>query len=233
MVDSKRLSVLSQEVVVIVVGILLAFGFDAVWTSWDDRARERYHVQALHTDFRSTIALLEESLETTVRGRESAFRALAEMQAGRLQERTDSVLAWAFYAVNYEVFRPQRGAYDALVNSGEFGLLRSDSLRSALAAYFGTFDDARASERILLDDHREFFHSAVGVEILRFDRLLAAAIFGETPVATPTQAAALAGSDEFRGWMAALAKDHLDLTDDYTTLMSDAETVLDLLEASR
>jgi hypothetical protein len=232
-VDSKRLTVLSQEVVVIVVGILLAFGFDALWTNWDDRARERYHIQALHTDFSSTIALLEESLETTVRGRESAFRVLAEMEAGRLQERSDSVLAWAFYALNYEVFRPQRGAYDALVNSGEFGLLRSDSLRSALAAYFGTFDDARASERILLDDHREFFHSRVAVETLRFDQLLARLISGEALMATPTQAAVLAESDEFRGWMAALGKDHLDLTDDYTTLMSGAETVLALLEANR
>jgi len=229
---SGGLKAAAQEVLVVVVGILLAFGFDSWWTERDELDRERYHLAALQRDFESTRDLLRESLSTTLRGKHAAQSVLDAFDKGALGESSDSVYHWVFYAINYEVFRPQRGAYDALVNSGEFDLLRDDDLRGALAAYFGTFDDARASEQILLEDHREIFHSELA-EVIQIDRAARATMAGEPFPVPPSDVARLERDPEFRRWMTALWKDHLDLEDDYRTLLGGAEVVLGNLRRAK
>ena len=226
---SGGLKATAQEVLIVVVGILLAFGFDSWWTQRQELDRERYHLDALRSDFGATRDFLRESLATTTRGKHAARSLIDAYDAGTLGERADSVHHWIFYTINYEVFRPQRGAYDALVNSGEFGLLRDDALRGALAAYFGTFDDARASEQILLEDHREIFHSELFRTVVPLDRVALATMAGEPFPARPEDIVRLEADPHFRAWMTALWKDHLDLEDDYRTLLGGAEEVLSLL----
>ena len=76
-----------------------------------------------------------------------------------------------WHLIFYEVFTPSIGAYQALVASGNIELLENDRLKRELADFFGSFEDVRASERLLLDTQIEFFGSKTFSQLAGWHRM--------------------------------------------------------------
>ena len=172
-----------SESVLIIVSILLALSADAWLDSRNQTAQLDAHLAALSRDFETMQERVNASHHAALRGAETGRRLLMLMQQ---DAEIDANLApeWLWHLVYYEVFTPSAGAYEALVASGNLELLDNEELKSALSDFFGSFEDVRASERLLLDTQNSFFSSEAFGELAGWHRMGqgGAPIVGKFPV---------------------------------------------------
>lgn len=123
----------------IVLSILIAFGLDAAWEERGERVREREAIERLTDEFEVVQTRLITLDSVYEHGRFSGAAPLRELlgvmgsERGSFSDgRLDSLLASPLG--NPRVNLPE-GVLSALIASGEFALVQSDSLRAALAGY--------------------------------------------------------------------------------------------------
>ena len=147
-----------SESVLIVVSILLALSADAWLDSRNQASRLDGHVAALARDFDTMLERVNASHDAASRAVESGRQLSIFMQEdAEIDPALARDLLW--YLVFYEVFTPSAGAYQALIASGNLEHLDNEGLTLELADFFGSFEDVKASERLLLDTQIVFFAS--------------------------------------------------------------------------
>ena len=132
------------EVVLLGVGVALALLADSWYQAQENRTEEAAYLQALRTDFEETIANLTRNLEFNARIRDGNLEFLELLASPRdsvSPQRLQELSADAFYI---NLFQPVLGTYRDMVNSGKLELLRSDSLRIALASFETDLEIAQA-----------------------------------------------------------------------------------------
>jgi len=128
------------EVALLVLGVGLALAADA----WNDRRIEReaeaQYLDALRADFEQTRAnfVAAQEMNSFVRDNDIAFLQALEGPPGSIS--LDSVRALSEYAFWTEFYEPVFATYYDLVNSGDLALIRSDSLRLAMARFEKSFE---------------------------------------------------------------------------------------------
>ena len=121
-------------------------------------------------------------------------------------------LLW--HLVFYEVFTSSVGGYQALVASGNLELLENDRLKSELADFFGSFEDVRASEQLLLDTQVVVFGSKSFSHLAGWHRMGQ----GGVPVAGKFPVDQWSGSDEFMNAVGIYTVRQNDVLEDYKYL---------------
>ena len=158
------------ESAIIVVSILLALSVDTWLDARDQAAQREGHLAALARDFQQMSERVDASYDSANRSVQSGMRLLRQLQEGAdLDPEIAPESLW--FLIFYEVFSPSVGAYDALVASGDIELLENDELKRELAAFFGSFEDLRESERLLLDTQLIFVQSEAFSRIAGWHRL--------------------------------------------------------------
>lgn len=147
-----------REIVIVVVGILIAFGLDAAWERRNKAAEERAHLRALASDFDENVRRLRAHVRTEDRISTSSQALLAIAQRnGPLP--TDSVTHLMGMVFNSSRYEPVMGAYEALVNSAGLTLIEDDTLRAALANFSARVNGRYAerwSDELYLSFIKEF-----------------------------------------------------------------------------
>jgi hypothetical protein len=128
------------EFAVIVVGVLVALWIDAGWAWLQDRQDERALIADLRSDFGANRSSLQQVLGAQRRAADVTRQILTVGIDGLS---TDSVDALFSAMLNVETFNPRSGALNSALGSGRIHLLRSQDLRSALAAWPGYLEDAK------------------------------------------------------------------------------------------
>jgi hypothetical protein len=128
------------EFAVIVVGVLVALWIDAGWEWLQDRQDERALIADLRSDFGANRSSLQQVLVAQRRAADVTRQILTVGVDGLS---TDSVDALFSAMLNVQTFNPRSGALNSALGSGRIRLLRSQDLRSALAAWPGYLEDAR------------------------------------------------------------------------------------------
>ncbi len=124
-----------MEGAVIVASILLALAADAWGDERQDRSEERRAVLALAQDFEVAAERLESQVLIADSIRVAADLIL-EWTAPEAESRdADSLGTLLNLIERTPTFRPPLGTLDALLGSGDLGLIRNDSLRAALASF--------------------------------------------------------------------------------------------------
>jgi hypothetical protein len=148
-----------SESVLIVASILLALSADAWLDARNQAAQLDGHVAALARDFDTMLERVNASYDAASRGVESGRQLSGLMQEdAEIDPALARELLW--HLVFYEVFTPSAGAYQALITSGNLEYLDNEGLTLELADFFGSFEDVKASERLLLDTQIAFFASS-------------------------------------------------------------------------
>ena len=123
-----------SELVIIVIGVLIALAVDSWRESVNERRLESQYLLQILSDSRANDSILRVALgEEELRQRDltAIYRAI-----GADSVAPDSVSAWfGRLPSNYSDPRLQLGSLTALVGTGEIRLVRSPELRSALVAY--------------------------------------------------------------------------------------------------
>ena len=122
------------ELVIVVLGVVIGFQVTAWGQARADRAKEQAYLRQLSRDLAETERLADDLARTMVPF-ERAPRRLAQAYFLPEPPPRDSVVAWASVAPVYFEISPVLGTAEALVATGDIGLIRDDSLRIAITAY--------------------------------------------------------------------------------------------------
>ena len=211
--DRSVLVRMISESVLIIVSILLALSADAWLDSRTQAAQLDGQLSALARDFDTMLEKVNASYDAANRGAESGRQLSILMQDGaEIDPELARELLW--HLVFYEVFSTSGGAYQALVASGNLELLENDELKLDLADFFGSFEDVRASERLLLDSQIVFFGSEFFSRLAGWHRMGQ----GGVPVAGDFPVDQWSGSDEFMNAVGIYTVRQSDVLDDYQYL---------------
>ncbi len=167
------------EILVVVVGITIAFYVDAWWERRQEQARETEYLVGLQQDFEANRRLLGAAIAGQRNGLAAAEALLAMIHADAEAPSTDSLNVLIIHAFFMHSFDPVTLTYDDLINSGGIKVIRDDSLRIALAAFAGRLGTNELVEKTANDQWNQinhpFFNSRLDfVEILRLGKPSAA-----------------------------------------------------------
>lgn len=152
------------QFVVVVTSILCAFAIGNWAEGRADRRTEASYLSALEADFEASRGDLAEVITGAEASIARTERLLRYTALGPDQVQTDSALAAVGTFRGFNTFAPTTGAYDNLILSGDLGLIQSDSLREALAAWGGMLARNRVLEGVMVDQyhsHTEFMRRRV------------------------------------------------------------------------
>jgi hypothetical protein len=132
---SKAVFVALAEVLLVALGVGLAFWVEAWQSDRGDREREREYLALLHADFRTTQRELQQSVNTLDRTQGGVRWLLEASDRNRSEVDPDSTRSAILSAFMSAYTRPAETALADMKQSGHYGLIQSDSLRYLLAAW--------------------------------------------------------------------------------------------------
>ncbi len=133
----------------IVISILLAFSIDAWWTERQETVREERQIQALIAEFegnRSTLDYDLDRLREVTSNLDELTNNLSSVSVG------DDVTVFDryFWSVRQGgIVDPSTGTLDAMISSGDLGLLQNESLRSAVSEWSAKLDEIQTDQQTL------------------------------------------------------------------------------------
>ena len=222
---------ISVEAVVIVASILLAFSIDAWWDKRTQEEQHQGHLLALTRDFDQ---MYERAMASHANS-EGAINSGMELLIGistRKDWDSESAVKHITNTLYYEVFSPSIGGYESLVSSGSGELLTSNTLKRELASFFGSFEDVRVSEQILVGYQTQFAQSA------EFSHLVGAHRWPEPGLGLPKFDAPpvqeLNDSEYLVNMIALIMISHFSVMEDYEYLLDRIEIIREeLTEVAR
>jgi len=134
---------LVAEGAIIVVSILLAFAIDAWWEARGDRVRGQAYLALLASDLRSTLGNNERFGSVADSRSDPALARLVQAYYRPELPPEDSLTLWLNDAVTTSLVQPRLGTAQALVQSGDLALIRSDSVKTAIRRRRGRRERAR------------------------------------------------------------------------------------------
>lgn len=124
-----------RDLVVIVLGVFIALGFDNVASARADRRLERQYLIRLSRDLRADSAMVANYLRTAATGAKAAGQLLMILHDANLG--TDSMVTRSFSdATRGAYLTPNNPTIQELMSTGNLRVLRDDVLRDAILTYY-------------------------------------------------------------------------------------------------
>jgi hypothetical protein len=118
----------------VVVGILVALALNAWWAQRQDADRERAYLRQLDADLAETESSIA-GYDRFLRPVDSTASLLVRAYRMPTPPPGDSLAAWLLVGSRFGVPRPVLGTVEALVATGDLGLVQDDTLRTEIVAY--------------------------------------------------------------------------------------------------
>jgi hypothetical protein len=143
----KYLIYAGGEIILVVMGILIALQIN----NWnEDRkilAVERAYLLSLKEEFTANLAKLENTIDRNTSNADKALELTKYTGPGELVLSDDEVGKLLFGVISGEVqYRPSSGVLDEIISSGKLGVFRNDSLRMLLSSWSGLILTIRFQE---------------------------------------------------------------------------------------
>ena len=142
------------EVIIVIIGISIAFGLNKTWQDRKDRKVEKTYLDGLTTDLQKdhdalnrNLGRFDKNLSKIKHLRPHLYRELP----GR-----DTVARMFFELAEMISFFPNSGTYDALINSGDLKLISNAELRTALEDHYNFYEILEYEETRLLNFHKTY-----------------------------------------------------------------------------
>ncbi len=135
------------EILLVVIGILIALQVDNWNEERKDSKREAALLAEIHRDFLANLELFEQSQAGHQRSLENSEFILGDLMGVEQIAATDSVDAYIISGVlSTSSYDPSSGMVHSLISTGSIELIRSDSLRNLLIAWPDTLRDFKDQE---------------------------------------------------------------------------------------
>lgn len=130
------------ELVVIVIGVLIALWVDNANTERRERDQESTYLLGILEDLRSDSVGLAGRRATAIRGLEVADRLLSLRQDPSSSASADSLAVWFFRAAFVDNFEVLDHTYREILGAGGLTLIRDDGVRRAISSYYRSIESA-------------------------------------------------------------------------------------------
>lgn len=140
------------EGLAVLVGILVAFGIDALWQARSERLSERAYLEAVRNelvDARQHFVDRDRNLAQDMERAEEILGILGS--AGAVDLTDDSVSTLALQVGPQSVQAPPRAALDDLTSSGGIALVDNSSVRRAVASYQSALNNDIATQELMVE----------------------------------------------------------------------------------
>lgn len=230
--DSRRVVArLSAEFAIIFIGVVLAFQFEDWRDRRNDRVREGEQLAALLSDFTINRDLLNQTMEAQGWVRDALGLWLPAVSGVPREVSLDSLGRAYPWAISWYGEETVSGAWDALLGSGDAGLISNPDVRRRLAEFYGIVNSG-------FEDHDNEMDLLYGLQQLTREQqgalLFSGTLRGLAPQRTEFDSLLVLEMLEFPGhsgllgWKAVLADNR------YTRLQwlaASADTISTILEA--
>ena len=158
------------EIVLVVIGILLAVQINNWNQDKQKRALEKNYLKEIKASLQTDVTSAETLMAFNKQRLSDLDSILTKMQNRNYQEMIISIAPYVQRSFNYSIFKLNRIGFDNMVSSESISLISSDSLRQTLSEYY--IDDGDWQERIELQS-REYIDMMV-------PRLMSKSLFKQT-----------------------------------------------------
>lgn len=142
------------EIVLVVIGILIAVQVNTWNNHRIDRQEELELLRHLRLEFISNSAQLDSKIELRQKALQAAMQLILHTDPGKGQTQEISVDSLLAYALPVYTFDPATGIMDQLITGGKLNLISNDSLRGMLSGWNGMINDLKESEQEYSDFNR-------------------------------------------------------------------------------
>ncbi len=156
------------EIVLIVVGILLALQISEWNQDWKDKETETDHLRALRGEFEANLQELERIMGLLKTRKGDAEKLLTIMVGDEEMPSHERVTEMVWEAFSFEMYSPMTSTYDNLISTGEIALLRDEGLKTDLGLFKSKLDQYRVQEW-QMDQWKHVIQPFVGREMAPLD----------------------------------------------------------------
>ena len=162
------------EGVLIIVSILIAFAIDAWWDERQERREETRILQALRAEFQENADRLPTYIQIRQTDAKHARLLVEEIQTAGLGGRVSVTPEQLMSFTVHGSFDPTRGAFDAMLQSGDLRFIESPELRQQLVRWPMLVADAIENDHFLrsIAAPRAFDYLAKHVDLGRVDQIM-------------------------------------------------------------
>jgi hypothetical protein len=144
---SKYLLYAFGEILLVVIGILIALQIN----NWNDerknRQKEASILNQIHKDFLSNKVQLDSIKANNLAVLKGCDALLSQMPFKKDSIQTDSIRKSFSIIFSVKTFNPSNGAVEALINSSSFDLIQNDTLRNLLVSWKDVYQDYSEEEQ--------------------------------------------------------------------------------------
>ncbi len=137
------------ELIVIVVGVLIALWADQWWADLQDQRTEKTYLAALTEDIDVTLTSLQRNLNSLSRLRDAASTALS--RDSQHHDKDATLFGLALFEIDFVDHR--LSSYQDLKNTGRLALIRDKRIRDGLADVERMLEQVRAAQSDLIGLH--------------------------------------------------------------------------------
>jgi hypothetical protein len=146
---SKYFKYAIGEIILVVIGILIALQINNWNSLQNDRDIEQSALKNLKTEFEENLEQLRIDNELNQASLDAAYSLLQSERITYQINRIDSLLGTA---LNYATFEAGTGVFDEAISSGKMRLIQNDSLKTLLSKWKGKLNEVGEDE-IIRRDH--------------------------------------------------------------------------------
>ena len=139
--------VVALEIAIVVLGVIIGFQVTAWGQDRADRATEQVYLRQLAADLAETVRIVAERDARMDASTHAGLDRLLRSFDAPERPPADSVVAWLRQSLYVASPRPVVGTAEALVATGDLGLLGDDSLRAAVLRYLDATRENVADQR--------------------------------------------------------------------------------------
>lgn len=148
---SKYLLYAIGEIILVVIGILIALQINNANQERKNRQKEAIILGQIHQEFKSNKVQLDSiklNNENVIAGCDAIIRMLPFQ---REKSTVDSLMKYMAQVTKVKTFNPSNGSVDALINSSSFEVIQNDSLRILLVSWKDRCKDYSEEEQYARD----------------------------------------------------------------------------------
>ena len=130
------------EIVLVVIGILIALSLNNWNESRKDRKSENAILKDLKNEFQSNLTKINEFISLDYEISKNCYAITKLIRSNQLESESHSFDSLLYNTMQFGAFDAIRGVVDDLLNSGKLKIITNDSLRLQLSAWTAAIEDA-------------------------------------------------------------------------------------------
>ena len=141
------------EIVLVVIGILIALSINTWNENRLDRIKEKTIMASINKEFKANQVQLDSVLYYHNKALENSKKLVAMFPIDIKEDNLDSISTYLTHSVAAWTFNPSQGSINSIINSSSLELIRNEELREYLVSWQGLVidfqEDEMASKNIL------------------------------------------------------------------------------------